>query len=96
MPAASKNVTFTGSQGGDLAAHLDVPDGPLRACTVFALCFTCSRDNWAAARIARALATSGIGVLRVDFTGPRASDGDLDTGPSPYDLLLVGSARARR
>lgn len=28
MAAASKNVTFTGSQGAILAAHLDLPDGP--------------------------------------------------------------------
>lgn len=69
MTAASRNVTFTGAQGDTIAAHLDLPDGQTHAWAVFAHCFTCSKDSLAAARIARALAASGIAVLRFDFTG---------------------------
>ncbi|MCH8202390.1 MAG: alpha/beta fold hydrolase [Proteobacteria bacterium] len=74
---ASEKVGFEGS-GGNLAARLDTPDGPIRAYALFAHCFTCSKDIFAASRIARALADEGIAVLRFDFTGLGASDGEFE------------------
>ena len=76
MPHSQK-IEFEGSQGGLLAARLELPDGPPRAYALFAHCFTCSKDVFAAARIAGALAESGIAVLRFDFTGLGASEGDF-------------------
>lgn len=55
----SEKIIFPGSQGEPLAARLDFPDGAVRACALFAHCFTCSEETLAAARIAGALAEKG-------------------------------------
>lgn len=75
--AGSHKLEFPGSQGAVLAARLDVPDGDVRAYALFAHCFSCSKDVFAASRIARALTSSGIAVLRFDFTGLGQSEGDF-------------------
>jgi putative redox protein len=77
MATQSHKVTFPGSLGTQLAARLDLPDGPVRAYALFAHCFTCSKDIFAAARIAAALTEHGIAVLRFDFTGLGASEGEF-------------------
>ena len=77
MAASSEKVTFPGHTGEMLAARLDLPAGPPRAYALFAHCFTCSKDLFAAARIATALAENGFAVLRFDFTGLGASDGEF-------------------
>jgi putative redox protein len=74
---ASKPAEFPGSGGVRLAARLDLPEGPPRACALFAHCFTCSKDSKAAAFVAQALAQRGIAVLRFDFTGLGMSGGDF-------------------
>ena len=74
---APLKATFTGSLGTELAARLDLPAGPVRAFALFAHCFTCSKDVIAARTIAGRLAAAGIAVLRFDFTGLGASDGDF-------------------
>lgn len=73
----SHKVTFTGSQGDTLAARLDLPDRSPQAYALFAHCFTCTKDIFAAAQVARALAARGIAVLRFDFTGLGHSDGEF-------------------
>jgi uncharacterized OsmC-like protein/pimeloyl-ACP methyl ester carboxylesterase len=72
-----QRVEFAGSSGDRLSARLDLPPGRLRACAVFAHCFTCSKDLFATQRIASELAMRGIGVLRFDFTGLGASGGEF-------------------
>jgi pimeloyl-ACP methyl ester carboxylesterase len=72
-----QRVEFAGSSGDPLSARLDLPSGHLRACAVFAHCFTCSKDLFATQRIASELAMRGIGVLRFDFTGLGASGGEF-------------------
>src|SRR6202030_3592663 len=67
---------FPGS-GGQLAAALDTPEGPIRAYALFAHCFTCGKDVLAAKRIAVPLAAKNIAVLRFDFTGLGSSEGDF-------------------
>jgi uncharacterized OsmC-like protein/alpha/beta superfamily hydrolase len=74
---APGRIEFTGSTGAKLAARLDRPAGAPRAYALFAHCFTCSKDGFAAARIAAALTGHGIAVLRFDFTGLGASGGDF-------------------
>ena len=73
----AEKVTFEGSLGETLAARLDLPVGAVRAFALFAHCFTCSKDVFAASRIATELAKRGIAVLRFDFTGLGASEGDF-------------------
>ena len=68
---------FNGAHGHKLAARLDAPDGAIRAYALFAHCFTCGKDVFAASRIAQALTDHGIAVLRFDFTGLGASEGDF-------------------
>ena len=68
---------FTGSEGQQLAASLDLPENEPVAYALFAHCFTCGKDVLAAKRIAVALAAKGIAVLRFDFTGLGSSEGDF-------------------
>ena len=48
-----------------------------RAYALFAHCFTCGKDVHAARRIAEGLTALGIAVLRFDFTGLGASEGEF-------------------
>lgn len=73
----TERFQFTGSSGALLAAALDLPDGEPRAYALFAHCFSCGKDTHASRRIAMALATEGIAVLRFDFTGLGSSAGDF-------------------
>jgi len=73
----TERITFSGHDGGMLAARLDLPDGPHLATALFAHCFTCSKDIPAARRIAGRLAAMGIAVLRFDFTGLGHSQGEF-------------------
>lgn len=75
MPSLS--IRFPGALGAELAARFDTPLLPPRAYALFAHCFTCSKDSRAASFISAALAEHGIAVLRFDFTGLGASDGDF-------------------
>jgi putative redox protein len=72
----SKHIDFP-ANGHMLSARLEMPEGEARATAIFAHCFTCGKDVIAAARIAHALPAYGIAVLRFDFTGLGASEGDF-------------------
>ena len=74
---STERFQFASSEGHQLAASLDLPDGEPRAYALFAHCFTCGKDVLAAKRIAVALAEKGIAVLRFDFTGIGSSEGDF-------------------
>ena len=73
----SDKVEFRGANGDLLAGRLDRPMGRPRAFGLFAHCFTCSKDVFAAQRISSGLAERGIAVLRFDFTGLGNSAGDF-------------------
>lgn len=73
----TERTEFSGADGQKLAARLDAPDGTIRAVALFAHCFTCGKDIFAASRIAQALTEHGIAVLRFDFTGLGASEGEF-------------------
>ena len=77
MAAGFEKLTFPGSQGATLAGRLELPDAEPVAYALFAHCFTCTKDIFAAGRIAEGLARHGIAVLRFDFTGLGASGGDF-------------------
>ncbi len=86
----TERLTFRGHNGHDLAARLDMPEGPHYATALFAHCFTCSKDIPAARRIAARLAGLGIAVLRFDFTGLGHSGGEFSntTFTSNVDDLI--------
>ena len=87
--------TFKGHAGHDLAARLDLPDGPHLATALMAHCFTCGKDIPAARRIAARLAAMGIAVLRFDFTGLGHSQGEFEnTSFSSNVDDLVAAAEA--
>jgi putative redox protein len=77
MSDRTGEIRFPGSRGSALAARLDLPLGRPLAYSLFAHCFTCSKDTHAATRISRALTARGIAVLRFDFTGLGGSEGEF-------------------
>jgi uncharacterized OsmC-like protein/pimeloyl-ACP methyl ester carboxylesterase len=68
---------FPNARGEKLSALLDRPAGRAVAFALFAHCFTCGKDVLAAKRIAEGLTARGIAVLRFDFTGLGASEGEF-------------------
>ncbi len=77
MTPKTIRLDFPGHSGALLSARLDMPNGPVRAYTLFAHCFTCSKDLVAVRRIGAALAREGIALLRFDFTGLGSSEGEF-------------------
>ncbi len=92
---ASRAVTFPNDRGEMLAASLDLPvSGSPRGYALFAHCFTCGKDLKALRRISHALSARGIGVLRFDFTGLGASEGDFAATTFSSNVTdLVAAAR---
>jgi uncharacterized OsmC-like protein/alpha/beta superfamily hydrolase len=83
---------FPNADGHTLAALLHRPEGEPAAFALFAHCFTCGKDNLAAKRIAETLAERGIAVLRFDFTGLGASEGEFantDFSSNVADLVAA-------
>ncbi len=95
----TERFTFPGHDGQQLAARLDLPDGPVLATALFAHCFTCSKDIPAARRIAARLSGMGIAVLRFDFTGLGHSEGEFENTnftTNVQDLVAASAELARR
>ncbi len=74
---STQKLEFPGHTGDMLAAKLDAPAHTPRAYALFAHCFTCSKDVFAASRISASLVERGFAVLRFDFTGLGMSDGEF-------------------
>lgn len=90
---------FDGAYGDRLAGLLELPVGKPQAFALFAHCFTCSKDTFAAARISRALAERGIAVLRFDFTGLGSSEGDFantNFSSNVQDLIAATAALSEK
>ena len=79
-------------------AVLDRPSGQARGFALFAHCFTCGKDNLAATRISRALATEGVGTLRLDFAGVGEVGVDLPAGftADVADLIAAGEHMTKK
>ncbi len=97
MPGRSEKVTFPGADGVSLAGRLDWPVGRPRAFALFAHCFTCSKDIFAANRVSEGLAARGFAVLRFDFTGLGMSEGEFANTNFSSNIadLLAASAYLR-
>ncbi|AUQ74136.1 bifunctional alpha/beta hydrolase/OsmC family protein [Phaeobacter piscinae] len=95
----TERISFSGHSGDQLAARLDLPEGPILSTALFAHCFTCSKDIPAARRISARLAAMGIAVLRFDFTGLGHSDGEFSNtnfSSNVADLVAAGQYLAAR
>jgi putative redox protein len=93
----SERFDFPNAKGERLAALLDLPLGKPTAYALFAHCFTCGKDNLAAKRIAERLTEIGIAVMRFDFTGLGASEGEFaNTQFSSNVEDLIAAANALR
>lgn len=70
-------ISFPNKNGDTLIARIELPKGEVKTYALFAHCFTCTKDIFAASRIAAVLSERGIAVLRFDFTGLGESEGDF-------------------
>jgi len=91
---ASTDFDFENAAGRPLSGVLESSEGQLRCWALFAHCFTCDKASLAATHVSRALAASGIGVLRFDFTGLGESGGQFGRGLSGdiQDVLCAAKA----
>lgn len=91
----TETLTFDNDRGERLSGEMDWPAGTApRAFSLFAHCFTCSKNIRAARQISRALTAAGLAVLRFDFTGLGESEGDFaETTFSSDARDLVAAAR---
>ena len=74
----TRKIQFTGSQGGQLAAVIETADVAVRGVALFAHCFTCTKDIFSARYLTSELAARGFAVMRFDFTGLGASEGEFE------------------
>ena len=93
-----KKLEFSNTAGQILSGRIDLPEGrETVAYSIFAHCFTCSKNIKAISNISRALTREGIAVLRFDFTGLGESEGDFaDTNFSSNveDLVMAAEFMA--
>jgi putative redox protein len=97
MAARTEKVDFLNARGERLSARLDRPEDAPLAYALFAHCFTCSKEIFAASRIAAALAAHGYAVLRFDFTGLGSSEGEFANTnfSSNVDDIVAAAAHLR-
>ena len=90
----TKKVKFKNKNGEELMGYLELPHNQdPHNFVLFAHCFTCNKNFFAAKNISRSLASAGYGVLRFDFTGLGESEGDFaDTNFSGNIQDLVAAA----
>jgi alpha-beta hydrolase superfamily lysophospholipase len=70
-------LEFPGSNNLTISGFLETPNTTPHAYVLFAHCFTCGKNSIAASRISKSLVAQGFGVLRFDFTGVGASEGEF-------------------
>ncbi len=90
----TERVTFTGHDGSQLAARVDLPDGPHLGTALLAHCFTCGKDIPAARRIAGRLSAMGLAVMRFDFTGLGHSEGEFENTSFTSNVADLTAAAA--
>ncbi len=85
---------FSNNRGQKLSGLLDLPEGTPFFYSVFAPCFTCTKESHGAHKIGRALASRGIAVLRFDMTGLGESEGSFaETNFSTRILDIIAACQ---
>jgi putative redox protein len=89
---------FASGDGHMLDGRLDRPlHHEPRGAVLFAHCFTCTKQSRAATLISQALSAAGLAVLRFDFTGLGASEGEFSKAGFAANVEdLVAAANALR
>ncbi|MBE9516801.1 MAG: alpha/beta hydrolase [Proteobacteria bacterium] len=73
-----QKFTVTGGLGAPLSVQLDMPDeGTPQHYAIYSHCYTCSKNLKSINNIAHAMADSGWGFVRFDFTGIGESGGEF-------------------
>ena len=90
----STTCTFTGTHG-ELAARLELPEGPVRAAALFAHCFTCGKDLRVERQLTSALTAEGYAVLSFDFAGLGRSGGDFADSTFASNVADLRAARKK-
>ena len=80
MAIKSEKLNFESTTGEMLAARLDLPAGEPKAYALFAHCFTCSKDIFAAQPLPAGLAAAGLAALLAGAFA-RADDALLPGSP---------------
>jgi len=70
-------LTLQNREGHSLAVTIDLPSQGIKGTALFAHCFTCGKDLRSSRIIAQTLSRAGIAVVRFDFSGLGASEGDF-------------------
>lgn len=91
----TSKVRFKNNEGKELVGYLELPTNQKpHNYVLFAHCFTCNKNFFAPKNISRALANTGYGVLRFDFTGLGESEGDFaDTNFSGNVEDLIAASK---
>jgi pimeloyl-ACP methyl ester carboxylesterase len=77
LSATAERVEFANAASLKLSGRIDRPAGEPRAWALFAHCFTCTKNLRAIGHLSGALTSAGVAVLRFDFTGLGASEGEF-------------------
>ena len=88
----SDRVTFTNTDGNELAGILDSNTQSNHTFALFSHCFTCNKDLKATVKISRRLAEHGIAVLRFDFEGLGGSKGSFSDSNFDSNLRDIRAA----
>jgi putative redox protein len=83
--SGDKEFEFGLGDGRRIVGVIERPQATLRGWAIVAHCFSCGQDGLAAVRLSRALARSGVGVLRFDFAG--AGDRDGLVADASFELI---------
>jgi len=74
----SKQISFRNQYGETQSGRIEFPpEGQIKAYAIFAHCFSCGKNQYAARHISKQLALNNVAVLRFDFTGIGESEGEF-------------------
>lgn len=91
----TRQFQFRNRLGLRLSGTIEMPEGRALGWALLAHCFTCGKNSLPTVRMARTLATLGIGALRFDFAGLGESEGafsETTFSSNVEDILCAAEA----